>query len=79
VGTFEPLYQGVRVEVGPLAIALAVLMVVFAVLELVPRLAAFSFKERHLFAGGLVSGFFGGFSGHQGALRSMFLLRSGIG
>jgi uncharacterized membrane protein YfcA len=29
--------------------------------------------------GGLVSGFFGGLSGHQGALRSMFLLRSGLG
>jgi uncharacterized membrane protein YfcA len=28
--------------------------------------------------GGLVAGFFGGLSGHQGALRSMFLIRAGL-
>jgi hypothetical protein len=28
--------------------------------------------------GGFISGFFGGLSGHQGALRSLFLLRSGL-
>jgi uncharacterized membrane protein YfcA len=28
--------------------------------------------------GGLVSGFFGGLSGHQGAFRSVFLLRAGL-
>jgi hypothetical protein len=31
-----------------------------------------------LFLGGLLSGFFGGFSGHQGALRSAFLAKVGI-
>lgn len=79
VGDLAPLYDGAREQVTPLALILAVLMFLFALLELVPRLSAFSFKERHLVAGGLVSGFFGGFSGHQGALRSMFLLHSGIG
>jgi uncharacterized membrane protein YfcA len=29
-------------------------------------------------AGGLISGFFGGLSGHQGALRSAFLMRTGL-
>ena len=28
--------------------------------------------------GGLLSGFFGGLSGHQGALRSAFLVRAGL-
>jgi uncharacterized protein len=28
--------------------------------------------------GGAVSGFFGGLSGHQGAFRSMFLLKAGL-
>jgi len=79
LGRLEPLYPGLRVEVGPLAIAIAVLMIVFAITELSPRLSRFSFNGRYLVAGGLVSGFFGGLSGHQGALRSMFLLRSGIG
>lgn len=31
-----------------------------------------------LLAGGLLSGFFGGLSGHQGALRSAFLMRVGL-
>ncbi|MCC7503433.1 MAG: sulfite exporter TauE/SafE family protein [Flavobacteriales bacterium] len=78
LGDLTPLYMGIRVAVGPLAIALAALMVLFAITELSPRISGFSFNGRHLFAGGLVSGFFGGLSGHQGALRSMFLLRSGM-
>ena len=28
--------------------------------------------------GGVISGFFGGLSGHQGAFRSMFLLKAGL-
>ena len=34
--------------------------------------------RRYLPVGGAVSGFFGGLSGHQGALRSVFLLRCGL-
>ena len=33
---------------------------------------------QHLFIGGIISGFFGGLTGHQGALRTMFLIRSGL-
>jgi uncharacterized membrane protein YfcA len=79
LGHMAPLYQGMRKDVGPLAIALAVLMVVFAITELSPRLKGFGFAGRHHALGGALSGFFGGLSGHQGALRSMFLLRSGLG
>ncbi|MBL8000558.1 MAG: sulfite exporter TauE/SafE family protein [Flavobacteriales bacterium] len=79
LGHMAPLYHGMRKEVGPLAIAIAVLMVVFAITELAPRLKAFAFAGRHHVVGGALSGFFGGLSGHQGALRSMFLLRSGLG
>lgn len=79
VGRMAPLYAGVRVGVDPLRIALAVLMTAFALAEMLPSLARISFDQRHRSIGGLVSGFFGGFSGHQGALRSMFLLRAGLG
>lgn len=79
LGQLDPLYGGLRVAVGPLAIAIAVLMIVFALTELSPRLSTYSFEGRNIVAGGLISGFFGGLSGHQGALRSMFLLHSGIG
>lgn len=54
---------------------LGILIVLFAVIELSPKLSAYSFKKEHLISGGLISGFFGGLSGHQGALRSAFLLK----
>ena len=64
--------------VTPLKLAMAGLMAAFAVLELSPRLRGLRFSRRWLVLGGLLSGFFGGFSGHQGALRSAFLVKVGI-
>jgi uncharacterized protein len=78
LGELAPLYSGVRVEVDVVRICLAVLMVLFAFTELSPGLASFSFSPKFLLPGGFLSGLFGGFSGHQGALRTMFLLRSGL-
>lgn len=78
LGTMPALYAGVRVQVDALHLALAVLMVLFAITELVPAVASFSFAPRHLLPGGFISGLLGGFSGHQGALRTMFLLRAGL-
>jgi len=57
---------------------IATLMIVFALFEAVPALQKIQFNENKLYAGGLISGFFGGLSGNQGALRSMFLLRCGL-
>ena len=64
--------------ITPVKLALAFLMVLFAVVELVPSLGKITFSSRFLLPGGIVSGFFGGLSGHQGALRSMFLLKCGL-
>ncbi|WNH09349.1 TSUP family transporter [Thalassobellus suaedae] len=57
---------------------ISALMIVFALFEVVPTLKNIQFSENKLYAGGLISGFFGGLSGNQGALRSMFLIRSGL-
>jgi uncharacterized membrane protein YfcA len=65
--------------VGPLDLVVAVLMLLFGVLELSRMPNGLQLQERWMIPGGLVSGFFGGLSGHQGALRSLFLLRSGLG
>ena len=51
------------------------LIIFFALVELIPRLSEISFNQKFLTMGGLISGFFGGFSGHQGSIRSAFLLR----
>jgi len=51
------------------------LLIIFALFDLFPRLLVFSSNKKVLVAGGLFSGFFGGLSGHQGALRSAFLIK----
>lgn len=67
-----------RCEMTWMKICIAVLMVFFVGMELVPALANRRFASRYLTLGGLLSGFFGGLSGHQGALRSAFLVQAGL-
>lgn len=64
--------------VTPLALVLAATIATFAVLELSPRFERLAFGRRWIPFGGALSGFFGGLSGHQGALRAAFLVRSGL-
>lgn len=54
------------------------LVTAFAAFELVPRLRTAAVDPRWLVPGGALSGFFGGLSGHQGALRSVFLTKLGL-
>lgn len=65
-------------EITAVKAVIGTLIVVFALLELWPRFEALSFPPRWLPLGGALSGFFGGLSGNQGALRSAFLLRAGL-
>ncbi len=59
-------------------LVVAVLIAAFAILELSPRPEKLSFGMRYIPLGGALSGFFGGLSGQQGALRSAFLIRAGL-
>jgi uncharacterized protein len=56
----------------------AILLIFFALFELIPKLKNLQFREKYLPIGGILSGFFGGLSGHQGALRSAFLTKVGL-
>lgn len=64
--------------ITPLKLTIAVLLFIFALFDLVPRLMKLNFDSRYLPLGGALSGFFGGLSGHQGALRTAFLIRAGL-
>jgi uncharacterized protein len=64
--------------ITPVKLIIAILMITFSILELLPKFKQLQFKENKLFIGGILSGFFGGLSGHQGALRSAFLIKLGL-
>ena len=65
---------------GPTGAGLSIglLMIVFASLELHPWFQRLQAPPRLAPVGGLITGFFGGLTGQQGAFRSIFLLRSGF-
>lgn len=65
--------SGCRFTTTPVALGVGAVMVAFAILELTPVLARWRPAARWLPVGGGVSGFLGGLSGHQGAVRSAFL------
>lgn len=65
-------------QITPVKLVIGGLIFGFALLELSPRFARLALSPRWLPLGGLLSGFFGGLSGHQGALRSAFLIKAGL-
>ncbi len=65
-------------QVPPLEFAVGLIMVIFALFELHPKLSSYRIPNRLFTLGGFLSGFFGGLSGHQGALRSMFLVKTNL-
>lgn len=69
---------GKECQITPVKAVIAALMIIFAIVEIVPAGAGRSFDRRMLPVGGGLSGFFGGVSGHQGALRSAFLIKCGL-
>ena len=64
--------------ISPVKLTIGVLMIVFAVFELSPALDRYSMSPKWVPLGGILSGFFGGLSGHQGALRTIFLSHLGL-
>ena len=65
-------------QITLMKVIVAVLLIFFALFELLPKLKNLQFPEKYLPLGGILSGFFGGLSGHQGALRSAFLTKIGL-
>ncbi len=65
-------------EIYLIKLIVAILMMFFAVIELIPFFNNLQFNKTKLPIGGILSGFFGGLTGAQGALRSAFLIRSGM-
>ena len=82
ISDLQPLFTyllfGKEWKVLPVKFIVAILLVIFAILDLIPYLNKIDFGKDKLPLGGILSGFFGGLSGHQGALRSAFLIKAGL-
>jgi len=65
-------------EVTPVKLIISILLIVFSLLEISPSFQKVQFGKNKLVLGGVLSGFFGGLSGIQGAIRSAFLIKSGL-
>lgn len=65
-------------EILPTKLIISILLIIFASIDLIPYFTKLQFGREKLPIGGLLSGFFGGLSGNQGALRSAFLIKAGL-
>lgn len=78
----QPLFSyyafGKYFEVYPVNSIISVLLIIFAIIDLIPYFSTLQFEKDKLPIGGMLSGFFGGLSGNQGAFRSAFLIKSGL-
>ncbi|MCB0514778.1 MAG: sulfite exporter TauE/SafE family protein [Chitinophagales bacterium] len=78
----KPLYVyeafGRTFQVYPVKFIISVLLIIFASIDLIPFFSKLQFRKEMLPIGGVLSGFFGGLSGNQGALRSAFLVKAGL-
>lgn len=72
------LLYGQSHDISAIKLIIGNIIIFFAYFELSPRMSQLSFDRKYLLFGGLISGFFGGLSGNQGALRSAFLLKVGL-
>ena len=67
-----------NMEVKLLKFVISILLLIFALIDLIPFFKKLKFEKKSLPLGGFLSGFFGGLTGNQGALRSAFLIKSGL-
>ncbi|MDH7446417.1 sulfite exporter TauE/SafE family protein [Aquimarina sp. 2201CG14-23] len=65
-------------EVYPVKFIISILLIIFACMDLIPYFNQLKFGKEKLPVGGVLSGFFGGLSGNQGALRTAFLIKAGL-
>lgn len=69
---------GNEYDITPVKLIIAILLIIFSILEIAPSVQRIQFNRNKLPIGGLLSGFFGGLTGIQGAIRSAFLIKSGL-
>lgn len=82
ISEMEPLFSysifNKTADITIVKMIIGILLAFFALFDLVPALSKLNFNQKYIPLGGFLSGFFGGLSGNQGALRSAFLIRANL-
>jgi uncharacterized membrane protein YfcA len=82
LANFEPLHHYMFFEkecvITPIGLVIGILIICFSAFDLRPLSEPANIPSKFIPAGGLLSGFFGGLSGHQGAFRAAFLIKAGL-
>ncbi|MDP2300926.1 MAG: sulfite exporter TauE/SafE family protein [Ignavibacteria bacterium] len=82
ISDLEPIFTyvvlGSTFDVSPVKLIISILLIGFALIDLIPYFSNVQFDKNKLPFGGFLSGFFGGLSGNQGAFRSAFLIKAGL-
>jgi hypothetical protein len=82
ISDFQPLFSyhlgEKQFEITLIKLIIAILLLFFSLFEVIPRFQKIQFGKNKLILGGILSGFFGGLAGIQGALRSAFLIKAGL-
>jgi uncharacterized membrane protein YfcA len=69
-------WMGRTFQIMPIKLIIGAIILVIVLLELSPSFSSIALDKKFMPLGGCISGFFGGLSGHQGAFRSMFLIKA---
>ena len=67
-----------KTDVSYIQFIIAIILIFFALIDLIPFFKKLKFNKSILPIGGILSGFFGGLTGNQGALRSAFLIKMNL-
>jgi uncharacterized membrane protein YfcA len=76
IGTYT--LQTAQYGITPVKLTAGILLIFFATAEYIPFLKNSVMQKLGLPVGGILSGFFGGLTGHQGAFRSAFLVQTSL-
>jgi len=78
----KPLYSyqigAIQYNIYIVKFIISILLLLFVCIDFIPAFNKIQFDRNKLPLGGVLSGFFGGLSGNQGALRAAFLMKAGL-
>jgi uncharacterized membrane protein YfcA len=69
---------GREAVITPVKLVIGLMVIGFGLFDIFPSLHDLKIDRKWLPVGGGLSGFFGGLSGHQGAMRATFLVKAGL-